>query len=1436
MPQQDYSWKRFWCPRTGNISLADFGFLYDPDSEYGKQLNPDVIAFDVIASVPCLVMLGEAGMGKSTTAIQVYEEVKAAGREKCLWVSLGDYNTDAGICHAILDNADFKNWLQGDDRLHLFLDSLDEGLLSLEILVRILKRELVKLPCDRLSLRITCRTADWPASLEEKLRERWGGDHVGVYELTPLRRIDVIEAAKENNLDTDEFIQAIFDREAVPLAIKPVTLKFLINTYKQNEQFPPTQRELYYKGCEILCAEINPDRLESGFRGELSDKQRVIVAAQIAAIFIFANRSAIWTSTDFGDVPSSDVAITELCIGSEQINDHEFQVTEQNIRETLSITGLFSSRGNNRMGFAHQTYAEFLAAWYVAEHRKLPLKQIASLLVAPEDPERRLVPQLHETAAWIACWRDDVLKEIMESDPDVVLRSDIPTDASVCAMIVDNLLTRYEQGIVETFDGRVNNYRHLKKLRHPHLADQLRLYIQDRSRSLEVRNRAIDIAEVCEEHSVQGEIADIVLNSTEDIYLRGNAAHALTLIGDSTTKLRLKPLAVAELPEDEDDQVKGYSLIAVWSEHMSAEELFQALTPPKRRNFGGGYSRFLSTELVKQLNPLDLTTALTWVAKQGLRHSQHPFESVADAVLLFAWEHLETPGILEIFARIALIQWKEYQKVVTESWKPNFEQLLLDSDEKRHKLLEAVVLLVAEEIDGDPSFFVSTITDVSFFANDFFWILERLQAAISEQVQEIWAKLLQWNFNDQDAKKIDALVVETQKNPFLQAKFGAWFQAVEFNSPQAKEMKAHYRDIQEWVKCDHPNQSKRLSIQEIKDRIEYYLDEFETGNLDAWWLLNREMSLKLDNPYYDDLEIDLTNLFGWKEADLVTRRRILDAARSYAADKTDPENDWIGTNTYNRPSLAGCRALYLLLKEDSMFLTSISSSTWLRWTPAIVAFPHAESEQESTYVELVKQSYSKAPFEFIDTVLLLINAESRNSNYISIMRMLEECWDDRLKEAVLNKVKLLDLQPKCIGQLLEELLKHNHKESREFAKSLLSWSNDEERQIAISAACVLLEYAQELDWDVFWNTIKQDESFGKEAIEQLVDRYSRGIQMPLNEQQLADLYIWLEQHYPHQEDPVHDTVHHVGMRESMVGFRDTILAQLKETGTQQACGEIQRVIQHFPEYNRLKWTLQEAHHVLRRKSWQPLKPSQFLQLLSDSDKRLVQDGNQLLAVLIEELEKLERKFQDQTPAAIDLWNEIEWGQVKRLFSGLSAKIKSLFKREVGFDFNDLKDVDWRKLKGSTYLPREEERISDYIARYLRDSLKSRGIILNREVEIRRGEITDIQVNAVLKTPTSKIYDTLTVIIEIKGCWNNELNTAMKTQLVNRYLRDNTCQYGLYLVGWFNCNQWDDGDSRKAKTKGIGSITEARERLDRQAEGLSQSGVTVRSFVLNAALR
>ena len=71
--------------------------------------------------------------------------------------------------------------------------------------------------------------------------------------------------------------------------------------------------------------------------------------------------------------------------------------------------------------------------------------------------------------------------------------------------------------------------------------------------------------------------------------------------------------------------------MAAWPENMTAKELFTALTPAKRPNFGGAYLMFLASHLMRHLQPVDLPDALHWVEHQGPKDKlKHPFVDLVD--------------------------------------------------------------------------------------------------------------------------------------------------------------------------------------------------------------------------------------------------------------------------------------------------------------------------------------------------------------------------------------------------------------------------------------------------------------------------------------------------------------------------------------------------------------------------------------------------------------------------------------------------------------------------------------------------------------------------------------------------------------------------------------------------------------------------------------
>jgi hypothetical protein len=1390
MADHRYNWKRFWCPPDGTLPLTDDGYLLDPESGWMSPEGSQVKPFDAIADVPCLGLLGEPGMGKSREMLLQYGALlsrTAVTGEDAVRLDLSDYDTGDLLCKRVFGNPKVMAWRTGTHRLHLFLDSFDEARLSVVTLATLLPSELegLRAHLHRLSLRIACRSLEWPRVLEDRLRELWGQDFVRTYELAPLRERDVAEAASAKGLDGETFLEQVAGREAGPLAAKPVTLEFLLGIRCRGQGFPATRAELYEQGCRILCEEQNPSRLASQRTGELTAGQRFGVASRLAALTVLSSRAAIWTGPDDGSVPESDLRLNEASGDAEQVAGEVVEVTSAAVKETLN-TGLFSSRGDSRMGWAHQSYAEFLAAWYLA-HRQMPDHQMKSLIVHPQAPEGKLVPQLYETAAWLASLSPGVLQYVAHADPQVLLRGDITGMAQeLKTQLTTAILERFEHEKLMDTDRRL---RHgYAKLGHPGLADQLRPYITDREKGWLVRRAAIDIAEACALREMQDHLLGVALDQQDDYGTRVQAAYAIVRIADDSTKDQMRPLAYGESGDDPDDELKGCALRALWPHGLSTAELFRLLTSPKNLHLFGAYESFIH-HLAQSLTESDLPVALGWVQQHPDWGLVHPFRRLVDDIVAAAWDHLDSPGILSALAQTVVTSLKQDHCVVTYHGSEAFAEKVRNDPDRRRALVAGMLPLL-DESDArtmalTPHGEVEVVT-----ADDLPWLVEKLGTASSDREQLVLSELIARLFMPTDPAQSNLVYIAAKQHAVLWEKVQRWFEPIQLASP---EFLKRYREQLELEQYRQERGQRLPEGTDPKELIARFVGELGAGDHNAWWRLIYAMSI---GPH-SQIEPDLTALPGWPQAvELMGEQRLIQAARTYLF-QGDPETQkWLGDNVIYWPALAGYRALRLLMALAPAQIQDLPDEVWGKWAPAIIGYP--TTDDVGIHQGVVALAYQAAPQEVISTLRVLIDKENAQHDHIFIVRAMDRCWDERLGQAVLEKVKEPHLKPSCMRDLLAELIRRNTPGARAFAESLLSLpipAEDDARSRAVAAGAMLMIDADDSGWPVVWPAMEADVEFGRAVVSAIANAFDmRELQSAhrLTDSQLADLYVWVSRQYPQSEDPNIRQPHAVGLREEIARWRASLLVDLKGRGTFSSCAEVGRIARALPEADSLKWHVLEAQEITYQSTWEPPSPAHVLELVRRGEMRLVRNGDELAAVLVESLERLQAKLQDDLAAAIDLWNEKPCPR-----------------------------------------PKDEGRVCDYIARHLREDLVKRGIVANREVKISPGH-TDIHVDA-LAPRGSRGYGTVSAIIEVKGCWHREVGTAMNTQLVDRYLTGSACSHGLYVVGWFLCPRWDDKDYRKGDVK-YALIEAMREDLERQAADLSTGGVYIRTVVLDVSLR
>lgn len=158
--------------------------------------------------------------------------------------------------------------------------------------------------------------------------------------------------------------------------------------------------------------------------------------------------------------------------------------------------------------------------------------------------------------------------------------------------------------------------------------------------------------------------------------------------------------------------------------------------------------------------------------------------------------------------------------------------------------------------------------------------------------------------------------------------------------------------------------------------------------------------------------------------------------------------------------------------------------------------------------------------------------------------------------------------------------------------------------------------------------------------------------------------------------------------------------------------------------------------------------------------------------------------------------------------------------------------------GKQISPKKEEDLSDHLKGFLDLTIKPE-VIINREVQIKRqhfkngksGSKTDIWIQAF-----DKYRQALTLCIEVKCNWNPKAKTALKDQLIDKYMSGGTAKAGILLLGWFECKDWDKNDKQQVKsTKVWINFESAQTGLENQAAQENTPDHLVSAVVINCSL-
>ncbi len=1369
--------ERFWCPRDGAYALDDHGFLRDPDRTWfgGQSTNPGVVRTGDLGDHHCLVLLGEPGAGKSTAA--AHAERLVATEVPIVPFDLAAYGSEDRLVREVFDDPTVTAWAAGTGELCVVLDSLDEARARVPNVGAAIADRLRRLPCSRLFLRIACRTAEWPAGLEQSLMEAFGA--VTVVEILPLRRVDVAAIAA-SWCDPSPFLDEVQHAGAGPLAARPLTLRFLARTFGESGTLSDRGAALYAAGIRSLCEEQNVTRRDAGLDGALSLDQRVAIGRRIAAATVFGGASALWTGPEV-DADVEDIAVERLAGLTEPTPDGAVEVTVAAVREAAR-TGLFTSRGSQRLDWAHATFADFLAAeWVVANC--LSAAQAEPLFLGPDG---RCWPQTRLAAAWAVAIAPERFGFLTAADPAAFQGEvELPGDA-LRAAVIDGLFS-----VASTLTATPWE-RSYSGLRHRDVADQLRPRLRDAD--ADRRRLALELADECAAAELRDDLTAIATDTTAETDDRVAAAWALARLADPhrTAALRPPALDAAARGDDPMDQLKGVALLASWPHAISTAEVFSVLTPAQRRNFHGAYRVFID-HFRAGLTTADLDAGLQWlVGDLAGPADDASLGALANRVLGLAATRPAERSVVDAFTSVVLARAEDYEGLLFQDFRDDERGDPLADPALRRAVATAVI--AADPTDRVlhwlPEHSPHSLGVVR--ADDLRWLAD-LYTEVGAELREAVRSLFHRTFDLGVAAHRDLVLDMPRDHPLYVDLVHAWVDPVGLGSNEAEQMR------RSWEMVHGPAQPAQADEDDdVNGQIEDLLERFDKGEAIGFWLTTRLLTVAPSSRHFGaEFDPDLAGMARWPTLTARLRERIVDAAERYLLSQPCEPQQWLDKPEIRyHPAEAGYRAMVLLLRLAPDRLHRLPARAWIEWAPVLASWSTA-SVNGATWddkVQLLELAGPDAREAARSALLTHVEAAVSNGKRPSAENEAGYLWDDTVAATYLRLARAAQAEPRA--ELVATVAKHSFDLLRPLLLEWLADTSDPDwHQLA---ARQLIDRDLEHSWPNVKAALDADLTVAQHVLgEALVVRgYERFDHLPPGV--LADIYLWLRAKFPPESDPQFDDAHAVGPREQIGHWRDNVLGRLRDHGTPESVDAVRAIAMALPADRWLARTLATAEAALRRNQWSPTPLPQLLRLAADRRTVLVNDITALAAATTAALEEIQTRLTGATPESHYLWDS-----------------------HAG-------------------RPKSEDEISDYLANELDRVLSGRGAVVNREVQIRRnrpsgiGERTDLLVDAA--PVTGPDTGRLSLPVEVKGAWNDELLTAMRDQLADRYMRDTAATSGVYVVAWPDLDSWSDRtDNRRAALTSLDRAAVETE-LAYRASGLAEQGPRVSVVHLDIAYR
>jgi hypothetical protein len=1302
---------------------------YAPESEITGL--SDAISLASLRGRTASLILGEPGAGKSTALAGLRDSIVDDGWHAEL-VDLRDCYSESSLERAF---DGIPRYLDDAPRV-LLLDSVDETPGLIRNYIRFLEQRVSGLVRAGWRVIAVCRTAESVKALDALFDDLQEG---AVHVLLPLRRSDVRAVAASEGIEPAPFLEAIGKRRLDSLAAVPFTLNLLCRIYEADAAFPASRESVFERAIGLIMAEdsvgnYSPTPNVSSTAAFTSQPVRTGLAAERLAGFATFAETGGFAVSAIGE-PSTGL-LTEKVVGVETIDGLSVELVNDDF-QILLRSPLFADSGTNERQFAHRRLRDFLAAKFLLRQR-LERTQLTSLLTVADS--ETIPPQMVDVATWLVALDPVTFDWLVEADPLSLARNRIGDDLpEIAERLVMLLLLRSEEA------ERLLSWRDdLSGLGHSGLADQL--------------SGIIDMTD-----SQQA----VALRILRDSYVDGLEPLLLSMIGDSSRPIRIRELAVDALESRPDllatldlaadeffagdsfAELRGRLLNAAWPASLSNERMISLLVRQSKSYFGS-YSIFLNN-LEKALDSVLASALVLWRSHAGedvleeggkRKSTRRGLRSLIDAaagivILEDAIDQDVFDGLITILAaRLA----KDRQRLP-----------LFVGQVSRERLLSLIAALVRLQFRGDTTWYgIWRATDLD--GERLLGILDLEQMAVcaeratSESEFATWLQLIGRSFDP--LVSADFEWAWEQRFTRFWPTLRLWFDAMDISSQssvEARKMWALMRDPsgegteQGFTTDEFLHRFRQVMAQTHEDPDQFFM-------LVRW--LDVDIASGRSNHTPDP---DLWSLGNVRLLDSEEHTCLEGMALRYLIESTGAFPMHVRRNTAYYHLQAAYRALHAMQSRNPTLLEQIPAKAWGKLTVALLEYPLDSTQSHAALIRrvLLERARSVAPAELRSAKRSYLRRLAQGFGEGSTLSDLDQFVTSEDLALLQSAVRAETYHRRELVALYLRVDKTGALQW--MRRRILRSSNVGEMAILFGS---LLDADPTAGFDLLATFVAQREDMREEVLLEVAARERHG-QRRVHEVEPAvriRTFEMLTDLFPTAEEPNETGVYEVTPHNDLAEWRRGLLQSVMNGGTREGLRALVDLSRRRADLD-LAWQLSQAKETYRVNGWSALTVPELRTVLGRSGARLARSNDDVLAIVVDALEDIQQWLTGETPQAFALWD----------------------------------------IAGLHRMPKDENRISDWYCHALRVLLSRRGLIINREVEVKNstgrgvGMRQDIRVDV----SDSETGDHYVTVIEVKGIWNTGVKKNLATQLAGDYLVDGGLTHGVYLVVSFSPEQMTD---------------------------------------------